>query len=129
MHTDNRSVSQLVVDALSELSKLFRNELDLARAELLQKLGIVGGAAKAIAAGALLIIPALVLVLLGVAAELIQLGMAAPLSYAATGVAAGIVGAGLVWSGLSKLSGSALRPAVTLDEINRDRAVAKELTR
>ena len=124
---ESRSLSELFADSLSELSKLLQNEFDLIRVEFLQKLAVAGAAAKIIAAGAVLMIPALVLFLFGVAAELIQLGVAPPLSYAGTGLVAGTIGAGLIWMGLARLSGTALRPTATLNEILRDKAVAKEL--
>lgn len=52
-----RSISQLVGNSLAELSKLVQNEIDLARAELSDKVALTGGAVKLIAAGAILLIP------------------------------------------------------------------------
>lgn len=126
---EERSISQLFGDSLAELAKLIQNEVDLARAELRDKIDIAGGAAKLIAAGAVLFIPALVLVLFAVASALIQLGLAAPFAYLCTGLAAAILAAALVWAGMSRLSAGALMPSVTLDEIRRDQAVAGELMR
>ena len=60
---EERSISQLVGDLLAELSKLVQNEIDLARAELSDKVAIAGEAAKLIAAGAVLLIPGIVLIL------------------------------------------------------------------
>ena len=61
MHSpDERSISQLLGDSLSELAKLIQNEVDIIRAELLEKVSHVGGAAKLIGVGAVLMIPALV---------------------------------------------------------------------
>jgi hypothetical protein len=126
---EERSISQLFGDSLAELAKLIQNEVDLARAELRDKIDIAGAAAKLIAAGAVLFIPALVLILFAVASTLIQLGLSAPVAYLCTGLAAAILGGGLVWAGMSRLSAGALTPSVTLDEIRRDQAVARELMR
>jgi hypothetical protein len=74
---DERTVSQLFGDTLSELAKLIQNEVDLAGAELKEKLGLVGGAIGFIAAGPILLIPSLVLLLFALASWFIILGVAA----------------------------------------------------
>jgi Putative Actinobacterial Holin-X, holin superfamily III len=126
---EERSISQLIGDSLAELSKLVQNEIDLARAELQQKLSLFGGAARLIAAGATLLIPGLVLVLFAIAAELIQLGVPAPLAYLCSGLGASILSLALVWVGATRLSGATLKPSATLNEIRRDKSFAKELMR
>jgi Putative Actinobacterial Holin-X, holin superfamily III len=127
--SEERSISQLFGDSLAELAKLIQNEVDLARAELREKIDIAGAAAKLIAAGAVLVIPALVLILFAIATALIQLGLSAPVAYFCTGLVAAILAGGLIWVGMSRLSAGALTPSVTLDEIRRDRVVARELMR
>src|SRR5580704_8525885 len=97
--SDERTVSQLFGDSLSELAKLIQNEVDLARAELKAKLALIGGAIGFIAAGAVVLIPSLVLILFAVASWLITLGMATPLAYLAAGLGAAIIALALVWIG------------------------------
>jgi Putative Actinobacterial Holin-X, holin superfamily III len=126
---DERTISQLFGDSLAELAKLVQNEVDLARAELREKARQVGGAAGLIAAGAVLLIPALVLLLYAIAAWLITLGLAPPLAYLASGLGAGIIAVALVWTGIGRLSGDALKPNATMREIERDKNLAKELMR
>ena len=60
---DLRTISTLLGDALSQFAKLFQNEVDLAKAELGEKAQKIGGALGFIAAGAVLVIPALVMAL------------------------------------------------------------------
>ena len=48
-HADERPFSQLLGDMLTQLSTLIQNEVDVARAELREKLSIVGGAMRLIA--------------------------------------------------------------------------------
>ena len=48
MVRDERSIAQLFGDSISELTKLVQNEIDLARAEIVQKLSIGSAAAKLI---------------------------------------------------------------------------------
>jgi membrane protein implicated in regulation of membrane protease activity len=126
---EERSISQLFGDSIAELAKLIQNEVDLARAELQQKVNLIGGAARLIAAGAILLIPGLVLVLFAIASELLQLGVSPPLAYLYSGLGASIVSVALIWAGAARLSGSALKPQATLDEIGRDTNLAKELMR
>src|SRR5471032_991262 len=126
---NERSVSQLFGDTLSELAKLIQNEVDLARAELKEKLALVGGAIGFIAAGSILLIPALVLILFAVAGWLIILGVATPLAYFAAGLGAAIIALTLVWIGVRRLSGEALKPTATINELERDKKMAKELMR
>jgi hypothetical protein len=127
--SEERSISQLLGDSLAELAKLVQNEADLARAELREKIEIAGAAVKLIVVGAILLIPALVLILFAVASGLVTMGLSAPLAYLLTGLAAAIVAGAVVWIGVARLSGDALKPLATLEEIQRDQAVAKELIR
>jgi hypothetical protein len=127
--SDERTVSQLFGDSLSELAKLIQNEVDLARAELKAKLALIGGAIGFVAAGAVVLIPSLVLILFAVASWLITLGMATPLAYLAAGLGAAIIALALVWIGVGRLSSDALKPTETINELNRDKKMAKELMR
>src|SRR4029078_5655192 len=72
--SDLRTISTLLGDALSQFAKLFQNEIDLAKAELGEKAQQVGGALGFFAAGAMLVIPALVMVLFALSAALISAG-------------------------------------------------------
>jgi hypothetical protein len=125
----NRSIPDLVSDAFAQLAKLVGNEFDLARAELADKAAQVGRAAALIGAGAVIMIPALVLLLFAVAAALIRAGLSDPVAYLITGVGAAIVSAALIMVGLNRLSGDALKPSVTLDQVQRDKIAVKEMVR
>ena len=62
-----RSIPELFGDAMAQLAKLVGNEFALARAEMAEKAGQAGRAAAMIGAGAVVMIPALVLLLLAAA--------------------------------------------------------------
>ncbi|HEY5203181.1 MAG TPA: phage holin family protein [Roseiarcus sp.] len=126
---DERSIAQLFGDSISELTKLVQNEIDLARAEVVQKVNMGTAAAKFIVGGSMLLIPGIVLVLLAIAAELTALGLSQPLAYLCSGVGALIIAGALVWAGMLRLSPSALKPTATLDQIGQDKAMATELMR
>ena len=126
---DERSIAQLLGDAISELTKLVQNEIELARAEIVQKVSLGTAAAKFIVIGAVFLTPGIVLVLLAVASELTALGLSQPLAYLCAGLGALIIAAALMWAGMSRLSPSALKPSATLDQIRQDKAMATELMR
>jgi hypothetical protein len=129
MIRDERSIAQLFGDSISELAKLVQNEVDLARAEIVQKLSLGTAAAKLIVGGAIFLTPGIVLVLLAIAAELTALGLSQPLAYLISGVGALIIAGILVSVGVSRLSTSALKPSAALDQIRQDKAMATELMR
>ena len=74
----SRSIPELFSDAVGQLAKLIGNEFDLARAELSEKAGQAGRAAGMIGAGAVILIPALVLLLFAFSAALIRSGLSEP---------------------------------------------------
>ena len=71
---DMRSISRLFGDALENLSKLIRTEVQLARADLTEKASKAAIGAGLLFGAMLLLIPALVLFLMALAAWLISLG-------------------------------------------------------
>jgi hypothetical protein len=125
----NRSIPELFSDAVGQLAKLVGNEFELARAELSEKAGQVGRASAMIGAGAIVLMPALVLLLFAVSAALIRGGFSEPVAYLLTGGGAALVSIALIATGLSRLSGDALKPSVTLDQVQRDKIAAKEMIR
>jgi hypothetical protein len=126
---NSRSIPDLLSDALGQIAKLIGNEFALARAEMSEKANQVVRAAAMIGAGAVIMIPALVLVLFAVAAALIRGGFSDPVAYLLTGGGTAVLAAMLIWLGITRLSGDALKPTVTLDQIERDKSAAKEMVR
>jgi membrane protein implicated in regulation of membrane protease activity len=80
-----------------------------------------------IGAGAVILIPALVLLLFAASAALIRSGLSEPVAYLIAGLGAALLSAVLIAVGMSRLSGGALKPKVTLDQIQRDKVAAKEM--
>ncbi|NVN85038.1 MAG: phage holin family protein [Rhodopseudomonas sp.] len=125
----NRSIPELISDAFGQLANLVGNEFELARAEMSDKASQVGRAAALIGAGVAICIAALVLILLAIAAALVENGIAPSVAYLITGAGAAMIAAVLIWIGIGRLSGGALSPAVTLDQLQRDKVAAKEMVR
>jgi Putative Actinobacterial Holin-X, holin superfamily III len=121
--SDLRAISGLLGDALSQFAKLFQNEVDLAKAELGEKVQQVGGSIGFIAAGAILVIPALVMALFALSAALIAAGWSEPVSY----LVSAIVAAGL--AGVLFAVGINLAPRETLRQLEKDKDTVKEMVR
>src|SRR6478735_10261201 len=111
---DFRTISTLLGEALSQFAKLFQNEIDLAKAEAGEKVQQIGRAAGFFAAGAVLVIPALVMALFALSAALISAGWSQPISYLASAVVAAVL-AGLFFAvGINRLDARNLAPRETL---------------
>ena len=124
-----RSIPELFGDAISQLAKLVGNEFALARAEMSDKAGQVGRAAAMIGAGAVVMIPALVLLLFAAASALIKSGFSDPVAYFCAGGGAAVLAGILIAVGLNRLSGDAMKPSITLQQHQKDKLAAKELVR
>lgn len=127
--TDLRAISALLGSALSQFSKLFQNELDLAKAEFGEKVQKVGGALGFIAGGAVLLIPALVMMLFALSAALISAGWSQPLSYLASAILAAVVAVVLFTIGINRLEARNLAPRETMRQLEKDKNTVKGIVR
>jgi hypothetical protein len=82
-----------------------------------------------IGAGAVILTPALVLLLFALSSALIRSGFSDAVAYLLTGGGAALVSVAFIVTGLNRLSGDALKPSVTLDQVQRDKIAAKEMVR
>jgi Putative Actinobacterial Holin-X, holin superfamily III len=124
--TDNRPVSSLVSEALQQLSRLFRSEVALARAELSEKAQQVARSGALVALGGLLAIPSIGILLIALAAWLMEAGLRGSLAYLIAAVAGLALAASLAWAGINRLKADNLIPKRTLNQLQRDAAAAKE---
>ncbi|WP_291844441.1 phage holin family protein [Bradyrhizobium sp.] len=127
--TDLRTISTLLGDAFSQFAKLFQNEVDLAKAEVSAKVQQIGVAVGLFAAGAILVIPAIVMALMAVSAALIASGWSQPMSYLMSAVGAGILAAILFLVGMSRLDARNLAPRETLSQLEKDKETVKGMVR
>jgi Putative Actinobacterial Holin-X, holin superfamily III len=67
------------------------------------------------------------MLLMAAAAALMHAGFSDPIAYLLTGGAAILIAAVLVAVGISRLSGDALKPSITLEQLQRDKVAAKEM--
>jgi uncharacterized membrane protein YqjE len=126
---DLQTISRLVSDALSQFAKLFQNEVDLAKAELGEKAQKVGGALGFIAAGAVLVIPALVMALFALSAALIAAGWSQPVAYLISAIVAAAIAGVLFAIGISRLNARNLAPHETMRQLEKDKDTVKGMVR
>jgi len=124
-----RAISTLVGDAMSQFAKLFQNEIDLAKAELGDKLQKIGGALGLIVGGAILVIPAIVMALFALSAALISAGWSQPVSYLTSAFVAAVVAAVLVAIGINRLDLRDLAPKQTIGQLEKDKDTLKGMVR
>jgi len=127
--TEIRAISHLFGDALSQFAKLFQNEVDLAKAELDEKAQQIGGAVGLIAAGAVLVIPAIVMALFALSAALIAGGWSQPVSYLISAIVAGVLAGILLAVGMNRLDARHLAPRETLRQLEKDKDTVKGMVR
>ena len=127
--TDLRAISHLFGDALLQFSKLFQNEVDLAKAELGEKVQQIGGAVGLIAASAVLVIPAIVMALFALSAALIAGGWSQPVSYLISAIVAAVLAGILFAVGMNRLDARHLVPRETLRQLEKDKDTVKGMVR
>ena len=127
--TDLQAISHLLGDALSQFAKLFQNEVDLAKAELGEKVQQIGGAVGLIAAGAVLVIPAIVMALFALSAALIAAGWSQPVSYLISAIVAAMLAGILLGVGMNRLDARHLAPRETLRQLEKDKDTVKGMVR
>ena len=123
----DRTIPELLSAVLAQLAKLIGNEFDLAKTELSTKAGQVGRGVMLIGIGAVFLMPALVMLLMAAAAALMHAGYSDPVAYLMTGGAVVLLAAILIGVGIGRLSGDALKPSMTLEQLQRDKVAAKEM--
>jgi uncharacterized membrane protein YqjE len=123
---DSRPVSELFADALSQFSKLVRNEVQLARAEVSLKVGQTTTAIALLAGATILLIPTLVLLLTSIAVWLVEIGIRPSVAHLIAGLVGLLVVALLGAIGLNRLRTNSLVPKQTLGQLQQDAAAARE---
>jgi uncharacterized membrane protein YqjE len=124
-----RSIPDIFVDLLKELTTLVRTETRLARVEASEKMAEVAGGLALIVGGAVLLIPALVVLLEAAVSALQERGFAAPL--AALIVGGSVLAIGLIFLsvGARRLKAKRLIPDKTIQQLQRDASMARNQMR
>lgn len=122
----NRGVPDILVELMKEFTALLRKEVRLARTEVSEKISLVGVGLGLIVGGAVLAMAALVILLEAVIAALVDQGGFTPAAAATlVGVVVLLIAAALLGIGVSRLKADKLAPKRTVEQLQRDAAVAK----
>lgn len=124
-----RSIPDLFMDVVTQLATLLRKEGELARSEVSEKVSQVAISLGLVIGGAVLVIPALVILLQAAVAALAENGLGEPLSSLIVGGAVLLIGIVLKAVGISRMKADRLVPHKTLHQLQRDVSVAKEQAR
>jgi uncharacterized membrane protein YqjE len=123
---DSRPISELFADALSQFSKLVRNELQLARVEISVKIGQMTTAIALLAGAAIFLIPTLVLLLASLAAWFVEIGIRHSVADLIAGLV-GLLAVALMGAvGLNRLRTNSLVPKRTMNQLQKDAVAARE---
>jgi uncharacterized protein YacL len=124
-----RSIPTIFTDLVSQLASLLRAEGQLARVEMSEKITQVAVGLGLIVAGAVLLIPALVILMQAAVAALVDSGLKEPWSALIIGGAALLIGLILALVGSRRLKADQLVPNKTIHQLQRDVSVAKQQAR
>jgi hypothetical protein len=120
-----RTVTDVLSDLTSELTTLFRKELRLARTEMSENISVLGTAVDLIAAGAALGLGGLLVLLQAAVAWLVSIGFSAVAASLIVAGAVLVLAAILIWAGLNRMKVQRLAPTKTVEQLQRDAALAR----
>ncbi len=131
---ESRPLPELIGGLASDISTLFRKELELAKAETSEKVGQVIGGVELLLGGAVLALGALGVLLAAAVSALAawfeSMGMGETGANSLAAVIVGIIVAAIAWllvsRGLAILKGTNMKLERTASSLNRDAAVVKE---
>jgi Co/Zn/Cd efflux system component len=126
MQTDDRSLKELLSDLTNSLTTLVRKEIQLARAETSEKITQSMVALGAIAAGAILALSALIVLLQALVIAIAEMGVPPALASLIVGLVVAVIAYVLIHKGTNDLKATNLAPARTMDSLRRDAQVVKE---
>ncbi|MBW7966138.1 phage holin family protein [Bradyrhizobium sp. BR 10261] len=126
---DLHKISGLIGDAMAQVAKLFQNELDLAKAELGEKVQRLGGALGFFAGGAVLVMPAVVMALFALSSALISAGWSPTLAYLSSAIVAAAISGALFAVGVKRLDARNLTPQETIRQLEKDKDTVKGMVR
>ncbi|WP_108482828.1 phage holin family protein [Oceaniglobus ichthyenteri] len=125
-HNTNKSAGNLLSDAMTNVSALVRNEVDLARAEVSENLNRAGVAIGLIAGAAIIALVSLNVLAAALVAALTEAGLDAGWSALIVGVVLAAVAFVMIGKGVNDLKLSSLAPTRTVKNVKRDAEAVKD---
>jgi len=126
LNESSRPLGALFTDVVSEVTHLFQTEMRLVRAEMNEKVSRVANSGVLIGAGAVIMVPAVFILLLAIVRWLAVAGLPEQWGLTIVGAVIAIVGAALLMKGINNLKGPALVPDRTMRQVRADVSLAKE---
>jgi len=123
---DNRSLGELFGDLGRQVGTLVRQEVDLAKVELSQKASQTGRNVASLAVGGLIAYAGLLIVLMGIAFLLVQVGLDASIAFLIVGLIVLAIGGFLVWRGMQQMREMDLAPRQTVETMKENVEMIKE---
>jgi len=124
-----RSIPELFSLLFAQMTSLLQKESQLARVEISEKMSQIATALALVVGGAVLLIPALVVLLNAAVTALIERGFSASISALIVGGITLVIGAILVIVGIKAMKADSLIPDRTIHQLQRDAEVAKHQVR
>ena len=121
-----KSAGEMMADVVSNLGNLVRNELDLARTELMGSVKSAGAAIAAILVAAILALTGLNVLTAWVISALIWAGLAPPWATLLVGIVLVVIAALIASSALTTLKNIGFVPKRTARNVQRDAAAVKD---
>jgi uncharacterized membrane protein YqjE len=126
----SRSVPEILTELMGQFATLVRKEGQLARVEFSENIGQAAAGLALVIGGAVLLIPALVILLqAGVAALVERNGMSQPMAALTVGVTTLVLGLILLLIGMSRLKPERIMPRKTINQLQQDASVARQQMR
>ena len=123
---DDRSLGQLFADLSRQLSTLVRQEIDLARSELMANARTLTRDVSLVAVGGAVLYAGLLALVATLILALIQIGLDPWISALIVGVIVAAIGAALIARGRAGLANADLAPRRTIETLKDDADWAKE---
>lgn len=126
LNGDPRSVPSLISDLAQQATHLIQTEARLLRAEMSEKLTLIGTGTAEVAAGAICLLAALLVLLQALVVALAKAGLGAGWASLLVGVVVALVGVFLIRNGSKSFDAKNLSPDKTQGQLRQDVQLAKD---
>jgi uncharacterized membrane protein len=124
--TNGKSIPELFSDLVDHLPRLFRKEVQLAKAEAAEKVQQATGAIVYMAIGGVVLLAALIMLLHAIVAWLVVLGIDVQWGSLIVALVVGILGYVFLQKGMNDIKATNLKPTRTVEQLRTDARATKE---
>lgn len=124
--TNGKSIPELFSDLVDHLPRLFRKEVQLAKAEAAEKVQQATGAITYMAVGGIVLLAALIMLLHAIVAWLVVAGIDVQWGSLIVALVVGVIGYVFLQKGMSDIKATNLTPTRTVEQLRTDARATKE---